>query len=150
MADRNFQTAQPQDLNINGLFLSFYLDAMKKTQDTFDKKGEEGLPAFNKHVYFCRAIISDDNRIKRIDEAMKKERDRLFGVGDKKVGMDPAMRDIDDQTKEFMVGFTVIHECVKYLDHTLNINKRHVKILADQTDPAMPAPPELGEDQDDD
>lgn len=150
MPPQSFQS-QPQDVNINGLFLSFYLDAMGKVQDTFGESGDKGLPAFNKHVFFLRSIISDDNRIKKIDQEMKKERERLFGTDDKGTGMDPEVakdKSLDDETKNFMIGFTVIHGCVQYLDHTLSINKRHVKGLADQTDPLMPAPPE-NEDEDD-
>jgi hypothetical protein len=108
----------------SGLLLEHYLSTMEKMQKTFAKNDTY---SFNLFIYYIRAVITDDEVIKAIDNDMIQIR-KSFGV-----------RDLDHQ-QECEIGFRVINWCMRFLDKTMKINKKQVRVLADQTDPRMPAP----------
>lgn len=125
MAEQQSQQT-PDSLTINGRFLQHYLRTMERMQETFDKEGDEGLPAFNKYVYYLRSIINDPIRVRKIDRAMVSERDWVSSPEFKKM-----YGEISDEQKEFMIGFRVINGCMKYLANTLNIHKVQGKDMSD-------------------
>jgi hypothetical protein len=108
----------------SGLLLEHYLSTMEKLQGTFAKNNNY---TFNLFIYYLRSIIPDQKVVNDIDNEMREMR-KSFGGGQ-----------LDNQ-QECEIGFKVISHCMRYLDHTMKINKRQVKILADQNDPNMPTP----------
>ena len=113
------------DLNINGVLLEKYLELIVSSTETFKDKDSE---AYLLHAYNLKSMITDDDFYKRIDKAMAEKKRE---IADTHPGW-------SDDTKTFMECFCIVHECMKFLDHTLKITKRDVEINADQSDADMP------------
>lgn len=106
----------------SGLLLEHYLSTMEKLQGTFK---DTNTYTFNLFIYYLRAIITDDDVVDEIDREMLRMR-KSFG-------------DRMETQQEIELGFMVVSATQQYLDRKMKINKKQVKILADQTDDRMPS-----------
>lgn len=107
---------QPYTFTINGQFLNHYILTLERLSDTLDQNADTGLPVFNKYVSYLRSIINDPIRVKKIDEAMEKERKRRTSPEYCK-----AHPNETESEKEYYIGFRVINGCMRYLIHTFNL-----------------------------
>lgn len=111
---------------INNLYLSHYFNTMRRMQNTF-KDGN--LKAYNLYIYYLRSIIIDNRFIQGIDQIVVEKSEYI----DKNLSVNP------DQ-KQFMINYTVVGQCMTYLNSALRIIKRDVIINADQNDTLMIQP----------
>lgn len=120
---QNYNQPSSDSMNINGMFLKFYLDTMFKMTDTFQ---DQNTGAFNLYAYFLRACIPTDARRDDVDREMiridKKIKEGVFG------------KSLTDNQKEFIRGFAVVTASVKFLDTALRITMHDGSAMADIND----------------
>lgn len=132
----NIRRVQSKEMtDVNGLMLDHFLRTMERMQSIFSKRANESLPVFQKYVFYLRSLITDNDRVNHIDQVMAEERKRLHGI--------------DEIQLQYLVGFKVIGGCMEYIDHTMKINKRQVKVLVCNLDKKMPSPTDLEETAED-
>jgi hypothetical protein len=107
-------------VNINTLFLQFYLDVQKEMTKTF---ASQDTSQFNLYVYFLRSCVTRKDVREKIDKSMLRKEKEMAEIGG-----------FTENQKVFMKGFCVIEECMNYLDHTLNITKMDAAGMVDSTD----------------
>jgi len=131
----NLNRQQSKDINdVNGLMLNHVLTTMERMQKTFSKGDIEGADAFVKYIHYLMSIITDDRKVREINERIAKTKMEMNAEG---------------ANRDFLIGFIVINGCMEHLDHTMKINKRQVKILACQLDDKLPtATPETEDSED--
>jgi len=113
------QHSEPNELTVNGRFLKHYIITLERLQETFDMEPKEGLPTFNKFVAYLRSIINDKKRIQKIDQAMIREKERINSPE-----FCSLFPDIDQDQKEFMIGFKVVNGCMKYVIRSFNVTRQ--------------------------
>lgn len=125
MANYSNQGSEP--LNVNTMFLKFYLDTMFKMTETFENKN---VAAFELYAYYLRACVPVDERREFVDKEtqvlQKKIDDGVFG-------------ELEESQKKFIRGFAIVTACMKFLDSALRITMHDGTALADITDDKLKA-----------
>lgn len=135
MVFESISRSPTDQVSIGGLYLQHYLTTLENLQKTFQT---QDLNTFNLYVSYIRAIITDQTKKKKIDQAMDKRREEM--ITENKRRKDRGFDLFSNKMIEFMVGFCAIEACMEHLDYTLKISRTDVTILADQDDEEMPQP----------
>lgn len=112
--------------NVKNLFLKHYFDTMRRMQQTF---GKNDLRAYSLYIMYLKSFIPDKDYRGCLEETISNGKSLLE--------INPYL---DQELLEYTVNFSVIGDCMKYLNGTLQIVKRDVIINADRSDQSLPQP----------